>query len=329
VEENILQKFKEKSTIEIEQFKTRHFVKDYPDYVFGKKSADIVLQANYFFNNKEVYISKHPRYADYPLHTHEFFEINYMLSGSCQQIVEGKRIDLSTHDLLLLDIGSKHEIKALGEDDIMINILFRNKNISISWLNDLKSSNSLLFDFLLNAIYGGKGQKKFIIFSRKKNGQIVQTIDTLIKEYLNKEPYYNVITASYLNILLTQLVRYYKLDKPLKLSSSQSLVIKILRDIEQSYDDLTLEQVAKKYNYNKNYLSNLLKKETGKSFNVLLTQQRLINAHFLLVTTSQNIRDIMYRVGFTNKTFFYEKYKEYYHELPGETRKNSTNGIPF
>ncbi|RYM02737.1 helix-turn-helix domain-containing protein [Sporolactobacillus sp. THM7-7] len=320
---------KAKTAIEMEQLKTHRFVADIPDYARKDQVTDFVLQKGYFFNNKDVYISKHNRYADYPLHTHEFLEINYMMSGHCRQIVDGQPIELRTHDLLLLDIGCRHEIKELGDNDILINILFRNKNISISWLNNLKRSNSLLYDFLLNTSYGKKNRSNFIIFNNRQNARIVQTIDALIEEYLNKQPYYNAITSSYLNILLTQLVRYYRLKQPKRLSSSQSLVIKVLQDMERDYADLTLEQEAKKYSYNKNYLSNLLKKETGKSFNVLLTQQRIMNAHVLLTSTASNIRDIMYRVGMTNKTFFYKKYKEYYHELPGETRQNSTNESPY
>ena len=57
---------------------------------------------------------------------------------------------------------------------------------------------------------------------------------------------------------------------------------------------------------------------TGKNFSSLKTQQRIIKANELLNSTTLPINTIMDTVGLTNKSFFYKKYKEYYHKLPGE-----------
>lgn len=326
---SIIKRLQEETAIEKKQKNLGKFVEDYPENARGNEQYNFTLRNSYFFNNKDVYISKHNRYADYPVHTHQFLEMNYMLTGSCQQIVNGEPIELQANDLLLLDIDCKHEIKRLDKEDIMINILFPKKNISISWLNNLKRSNSLLYDFLLSTFYGNQNTKKYILFENGKNTEMIETLDHIIEEYFNKKTFFNEVLSSYLHILLTQLVRNYKIKRVEKMSHSQSVVVQVLKDIENEYQELTLEQCAKKYGYNKNYLSNILKKETGKSFNTLLTQQRMINAHLLLSSTTYNTNDIMSSVGISNKTFFYEKYKEYYHELPGETRKNKQRQIEY
>jgi mannose-6-phosphate isomerase-like protein (cupin superfamily) len=105
---------------------------------------------DYFFNNCSVSIRKHNRFADYPLHTHQFFEINYMLRGEADEIVDGQPLHLAQGDVLLLDIGSQHAIKALGADDLMINVLFRDRNLSLDLLTQLQAQKSVFYDFLLN-----------------------------------------------------------------------------------------------------------------------------------------------------------------------------------
>lgn len=300
------------------------FIEDIPSYVRANKDKNFILNKDFFFANKDVYISKHNRYADYPIHSHDFLEINYMLVGNCTQIVNGKKIILNTNDLLFLDIGCSHSIKKLKGNDILINILFRNKNISINWLNNLKKSKSLLYSFLLNSSYGKENKQKFIFFKNNKKTQINSIIDNLIAEYLDKKPFYNEMITSYLKILLTELVRNYDLRSEIKLTQNQKHVTTILKDIESSYATITLTSEAKKLNYNKNYLSNILKKETGKSFKELVIQQKLSNAFFLINSTSLSIQEIIENIGMSNKTFFYKKYKSVYGELPTDTRKKQT-----
>lgn len=134
---------------------------------------------NYFFRNKDIYISKHNRYAPYPTHTHLFLEMNYVLFGHADEIVNGKQIHLQAGDLLLLDVGSKHSIGYLGENDILINLLFRDKNISINLLNDLRRSKSVLYEFLINRVTNKDHQSEdnYLIFHKQKNNEVQVTLE--------------------------------------------------------------------------------------------------------------------------------------------------------
>jgi AraC-like DNA-binding protein len=244
-----------------------------------------------------------------------------MLQGSATEIVDGKQITLNTGDLLLLDNGSTHSIKALGEDDLLINILFRTKNISISLLNDLKRSNNLLYDFLLDQVVGDQEKNRdYLIFTKKRDNDVRDTLDRIIEEYYLKRDFSNSIIKSYLSILLVQLVREYPLTGPHQSSKTRLLAIKILKAVAEEYKTISLSELAERFNYNKNYLSNIFKDEVGQTFSEVLTRQRLIQAHTLITSTSVPITTIMEQVGITNKTFFYKKYKKYYHSAPSADR---------
>ncbi|ANM73954.1 transcription regulator [Lactiplantibacillus plantarum] len=320
----ILNALKQTTLIEEKQKASHCFVEDMPPYAINQelslKEHGRVL-SNYFFKNKDIYISRHNRYADYPIHTHTFLEMNYMLQGHATEIVDDKKITLNTGDLLLLDEGSTHSIKALGDNDLLINILFRTKNISINLLNDLRRSNNIFYDFLLSQVIEDSNHKRdYLVFTKKRNNEVQETLDRIIDEYYLKHDFSNSIIKSYLSILLVQLVREYPLNGPHQENKSSLLAIKVLKAIAEEYKTVSLEELANRYNYNKNYLSNIFKSEVGQTFSEVLTRQRLIQAHTLIASTSLPIATIMEQVGIKNKTFFYQKYKNYYKTLPSTDR---------
>jgi AraC-like ligand binding domain. len=158
------------SEIEQKQYQNHRFVNDIPNVAldFNKEVSTEVpsLSTDYFFKYHSVYISKHNRFAPYPKHSHKFLELNYMLSGNCQQVVDGERIMLNQGDILMMNIGCSHSIAPLGENDLLINLLFRDQSITFSLLNDIHSNNSLTYSFLSD-ISLGKKQLKISLSFRK------------------------------------------------------------------------------------------------------------------------------------------------------------------
>ncbi len=323
----VLELLKKHDLIEIEQIKTGHHVDDLPANAVIKNIENRIIN-NYFFKSRDVYISKHDRFADYPEHSHKFLEMNYMLNGSCDEIVNGTSIHLNKGDLLLLDVGSSHSIKKLSENDLLINLLFRDKSININLLSDMRRSNSILYDFLIKRSSGERTSLKYVIFKNDNNNDIKKTMEDIISEYYSKNEFSNPIISSYLSILLTKLVRNYHVTINNK-NPRQQLMIKILKEISGNYQNITLSKLALKYGYNRNYLSNLIKKETGKNFSTLINTQRMIKAHTLITSTDLPILDIIENIGMLNKSDFYKKYKNQYHILPNEERKQILTSQPI
>lgn len=307
-----------KNDLEKKQLQTHQFINDMPPAAWDKRQKIPILKEDYFLDKQAVYISKHNRFAPYPLHGQKFLEINYMFSGSCQQVVDGTKIQLKAGDILLMNAGAKHSISALNEQDILINVLFTNKNITFKLLHDIHKSNSLSYQFLADVSLGNPLSQNYIIFTKNKNSDIKITMDQMIEEYYLKNSYSNSVVESYLNILLIKIIRHHPMPTHKIINAKQKLIFNILQDISQDYQNITLSDLANKYGYNKNYLSNLITKMTGKNFSSLKTQERIIKANELLTSTSLPVRTIMDTVGITNKSFFYKKYKEYYNKLPGD-----------
>ncbi|WP_270514976.1 AraC family transcriptional regulator [Pediococcus acidilactici] len=320
--ENLKNYLMAENSIEKSQKKEKKFIPDFPD-IDHPQNANLKLKSNFFFKNKDVYVNKHNRYAPYPRHSHDFLELNYMFSGSCTQIIDNQRIKLRTHDIVLLDIGSEHSIEALGADDIMINVLFQNKNFNLEWLEKMKSSRNLLFDFIINSQPTPRHQK-FIHF-KDAPSSIRDVLENIVSEYFFPKDFSDVIIQNYLMVLLTEIIRNYQptMISEKNTSKKAKTLGKIFKYISEDYATLTLTDLANRLNYNKNYISNLIKSETGHTFIELLSKQKIMRGHILITTTNMPITEIVRKVGFKNGNSFYKIYKNAYHELPLETRKKA------
>lgn len=309
--------------IEKAQRKNHKFISDFPDTALIRHDQQMKFNNSFFFKKKSIFINKHNRYADYPLHSHDFFEINYIYSGHCTQVINGQEVNLNKGDLLILDINSKHSIKSLGKHDILINILFQNKEVNLSWLDSLKSNQSVLFNFLLNTSMNKSSKNQYLLFRNNQSLTIQPEIKEILSEYFFPLDFSGTIISSYLDILLTKLLRQYnpEMIKNNKITKDSTLR-QVFTEIEKNSKTLTLNNLAESMNYNKNYLSNLIKNETGFTFTELLNKQKILKAHLAVVSTNRSIQDIIGEVGYSNRNYFYKIYFENYDELPSETRKN-------
>ena len=324
--DTILNKLMKTTPLEREQLKNLEFHNDLPidvyDSALSQKERTPII-GNALFKNKNIYVSKHNRYAEYPTHSHTFLEINYMLRGSCDEVVEGQPVHLEQGDVLLLDVGCKHSVGYLGTNDLLINILFQDKEINLDLLSDLRSSKSVLYDFLINRKMGDDSKLHYLVFGHESQSEVQETLDRIIEEYFLERDFSDTIIVSYLSILIAQLVRNYKIDTQISMSKSQEIAVQLLKEINTNYKDVTLEKLAAKYDYNRNYLSNLFKREVGDTFSNVLTKQRLMKANILITSTNLPVSKIIKEVGIKHRRFFYRKYISLYKVAPSASRKKT------
>ena len=84
-------------------------------------------------------------------------------------------------------------------------------------------------------------------------------------------------------------------------------------------ENVTLDQVAKEFHYNKSYLCQLLVKD-NTTFHDMLNEIRIYNACKLLDITEKTVEVISAEVGFGSVNAFYENFRKYRGCPPGEYR---------
>lgn len=321
MDNDLFKKLAELTPVEKKQLDNQLFINDFHDKTLLHESSKkyVPIFTEEFFKGKSIYVSKHNRFAAYPKHTHTFLEMNYMLSGTATEDVNGHVIHLNKGDILLLGVGTTHSIDALGKDDILINIIFRN-NISFSLenLRTIGKNKNVLSSFILANDNSGD----FMIYRKKHTESAIRQIANLIiEEYFLNKDFSDKLINSYLNSLLILLSRNTDIhsDKVLK-ENTPDIILYILKEISLNSSQISLSYIAKKTNYSRAYLGNLFKETVGKSFSDALTEQRLLDAYNLLNSTNLSISEIINKVGISNKTFFYKKFKDKFHCLPSQIR---------
>jgi AraC-like DNA-binding protein/mannose-6-phosphate isomerase-like protein (cupin superfamily) len=310
--------------IEEIQIKTRKNVNDFDGHeLLIERGSDIPrMQEEYFFNKGPIFINKHHRYADMPLHMHSFIEINYIYSGVCKQIINGKEVVMTKGQVCMLDSDVPHSIPALGENDILINIIMKKETFTTSFMGRLGDT-GIVSKFLANAVSANQRHDHYILFHSQDNENLQYIIKNMMCEFFEEQDYSLEMVQFYLPVMFTELMRVYQLDMNFELTrvSGKANIIELLHYIEEHYNNCSLTSLGEKFNFNPNYLGNLLKERTGMTFLELVQMQRMIRASVLLKNTTKGIDDIAFEIGYESSSFFHRKFKQHFGCTPSQFRK--------
>ncbi len=116
--------------------------------------------------------------------------------------------------------------------------------------------------------------------------------------------------------LLMQVARQYKRSNPGP--DDERLSDRILRYMGEHTEAVTLKDIAMHFFYHPNYISTLLRRETGKSFSEILLELRMERAIMLIKGTQLPIEEIAVMLGYSNSSNFYQAFRKYYGKPPRE-----------
>ncbi|MBW9154143.1 response regulator [Clostridium estertheticum] len=110
-----------------------------------------------------------------------------------------------------------------------------------------------------------------------------------------------------------------------KIAAYKPIVLLAIRYIDTNYNvnDLSLGDVADKFNLSSSYLSKLLKKEAGLSFIDYLTEYRINKSICMMDDPKYKIYEIAEAVGYSNQHYFCKAFKKVMGFAPTEYRGRS------
>jgi AraC-like DNA-binding protein len=91
--------------------------------------------------------------------------------------------------------------------------------------------------------------------------------------------------------------------------------------IELNYHQpISLKEVAQAVGYSPAYLTDLVRKLTGKTVNNWIIERRTNQASILLVVTNDSVEEIASKVGYQNINHFYCQFRNFYKNTPSAWR---------
>lgn len=285
-------------------------------------SAEQILKSDLFMRpGEKIGVFVQPLNVNVAPHRHDYIEMNYIWRGSFEQVIEGKRLISKQGDLCILDTKAIHEIHTLEKDAVLINILMRKSFFDSMFLTRL-GQQGVVSKFLVQAVLQDRSREHFLNFETRKKEAVHDALLQFLREYQAKDIGYEQIMESEMVILFTQLLRIVRNTPDVEKGVDQTVsVLNILRYIEQNVDNCTLEQTAKQFGIHPNYLTALLKRETGSSFLKHVQSQRLGKAKIYLQNSDLSVSEIAALCGYHNQHFFYQMFQEAEGCTPGVFRQ--------
>ena len=233
-------------------------------------------------------------------HNHEYYEIEYILSGSGTYYINDVPYNIERGATFFITPSDFHNFYVSSTDKVeILNVMF-----SFSLCDS-----ALLFDLLTSS------DTKYTLF--EKNGLVENLLFEACAACREGEDWY---ATQLVRCLLHKLVKVF----PKNVEISSPIRNAVLYVHENFQKPITLDKVAKEVGLVPSYLSALFLKETGKNFKSYIDNLRFDFACRLLKYTDGKMVNISYSVGFTDYGNFVRRFKKKYGITPSEYRNKKT-----
>ena len=110
-------------------------------------------------------------------------------------------------------------------------------------------------------------------------------------------------------------------------TSQRDALQRVVRYVRDNLDQpLSLTDAAAAAFLSPNYLANLLRKKTDRTFTELVTERRMERAKELLASTSLQVREIAHQCGFTDEAYFNRRFRQWVGSTPRHFRRAQAAG---
>ena len=316
----LLQTTKEESAILAQkEHSLKHFYSKPGRFLIERRRISNIV---YGFDTAPISLRAHPRFCEFPLHSHDFIEIMFVCQGSITHLFDGTEVRLEEYDFVIIGKGTDHAIKKANEQDIGINLLI-STDLFEKMLNTIRQSSGCAIDALESMLR--ERYVPFCIFHAREHLSIINLMEILISEFLGTKSPDLFLLEQTVILLLHQLASLPqdRAEFSDAVSYENSNKKKLLTYLRSSYSTATLTEAADMMGLAPTYLSRWVRKNFGISFKELLMNERFNTARELLQRTDMPIGEILYHIGYENSSYFHKEFKKRFGMTPKAYRKQS------
>lgn len=249
-------------------------------------------------------------------HRHDFFYFNYTYRGSYESLSQryDNVVTIREGELYAGQPSAGHALLVHDDvDTVIIGMLVRKEAFFRSFLPMLSSDSSFL-RFLLDPAADCFADE-FIHFELEDQCTTRALFEMMAVEYAGRREDTQDVLKPLALALLMQVARQY-VDDERAGAAPAGAAERMVRYLGEHVDTATLGSLAARFSYHPNYVSTLLRQETGKSFSELLLEQRMERAAILLRGTDLPVAEVARTLGYLNTSNFHKAFRAYYGTSP-------------
>ena len=283
---------------------------------------------SFFKNDEKVYIhlsTDFPEFVDV-LHSHEFIELVYVLSGEAVHTVGSKQYTVRCGDVVLINSGTAHKFTPrteVCERFVAYDLMFTPDFFDAMSIK-MSSFEALKHCFLFYSMFPKEAEDMADMhLSGKKFSDYGELFTKIYHEFKGEEKGYIELIRAYVIELLIKLFRDVEKEGAISLSPSKTdTVRKAVAFIKDNYSvNLSVGEIAANVFLGPDYFRKLFREVTGTSVSIFVQTLRIDEACRLLKTTNEPIKDIGAKIGYGDQKSFYQAFKKLTGKTPKEYRE--------
>lgn len=250
-------------------------------------------------------------------HRQDFFFLNFAYRQDYQALSmrSDNLLTIKENDCYIGQPFSGYAIRGDSDEDIVIiGVLIQRNPFFREYLPALSADNSM-FHFFLDP-QTDRFSENVIHLTFNVFHPLRKLLELMVLEYAQKTEDTQAILKPMTLTLLMHVAREYR--RTAAGSANLSVSDQIIRYMSEHTDRVTLGMIASRFSYHPNYISSLLRQETGRTFSEILLEQRMDRALALLKGTNLSVEEVAAMVGYNNASNFYRAFRGYYHVSPRE-----------
>lgn len=264
------------------------------------------------------------RYQAQGLHTHAFFEIDYVVRGTARLVQEGTVRILPEGSLCLISPHFSHDATA-GDDCILLSVTLSSQNVENTLFRFLRRE-SLVSDFFRFGLQNPR--RGYILFHEIDPRTTLPLLRGLLHEFYSGEEFFKDACANYLELLLLRVLRqsgerYEQMTSEAGRKHGTLPILAVLKYIQDNYASVSLGETARHFNYDPVYLGKKIRAYTGKNYRELVGGLRMETACGLLRSSGQSIENVAKAVGFDDPAHFSKTFHKQYGVSPSVWRQGA------
>lgn len=246
----------------------------------------------------------------------------YCIRGSCLVRVRDDEISLHPGDTCIVAREVPHAYYNASETSLVLHVVLTTAFISNVLFPRLPQEH-LRSGFFRSIVFDESSGPDYVYVAGSKPNETTYFLSSAFYHHLYRPPMHEEIINSFMLLFFSYqmqaMSRHPELVDSPTLSPEQTLQ-QIQSYIGENCRTVTLRQLAERFHFNESYLSQYLRKNTGKTFTALLQNARISLAAKLLINTTLSIVDIADKVGYQNMSYFYKLFTEVNQCSPAEYR---------